>query len=258
MAKIEWIERFMRNLGKVMRNTGTSQTEWEKELIEFLRNYRDTPHSSTGVAPNRLLFQSLSKTSKLPNFSDIALRKDHLHQEARVNDSKAKTKMKTYNDNKLKAKESSFKVGDVVLLKWKRSRKSDSLFDPHPFRITKLNGSMVALKRNGSILIRNSSFIKHYLQDEENSNSQILRELLIGEDTKLNSEKKKEFETGDDNSQKYGQGVESRTEGQESSGNKKMQENENQRPRRSTKKPDRYGDPIEYGTRSYTKRSITG
>ena len=65
-------ERFMRDLGKVMRNSSTLKSDWETELIEFLRNYRDTPHSSTGVAPNKPMFQSKAMTSKLPNFkSDV-------------------------------------------------------------------------------------------------------------------------------------------------------------------------------------------
>lgn len=56
-------ERFMRNLGKIMRNSSLTQKEWETVLVEFLRNDRDPPHASTGVTPNKLMFQYNSKTS---------------------------------------------------------------------------------------------------------------------------------------------------------------------------------------------------
>ena len=42
-------ERFMRNLGKIMRSSSQIQREWEKNFIEFLRNYRATPHSSEQI-----------------------------------------------------------------------------------------------------------------------------------------------------------------------------------------------------------------
>lgn len=58
-----------------------------------------------------------------------------VHQNARLLDAEAEAKMKSFNDRKLKAKASQFKLGDLVLLKWKRSCKEDTLFDPSPFKI---------------------------------------------------------------------------------------------------------------------------
>ncbi|CAB4033532.1 PREDICTED: uncharacterized protein K02A2.6-like [Paramuricea clavata] len=48
-------ERFIRTLGKAIRTARTEQKNWEKELQKFLRNYRSTPHSSTGKSPAELL-----------------------------------------------------------------------------------------------------------------------------------------------------------------------------------------------------------
>ena len=48
-------ERFMRCQGKVIRNAKVSGHSHEKELLEFLRTYRATPHASTGFTPNELL-----------------------------------------------------------------------------------------------------------------------------------------------------------------------------------------------------------
>ena len=45
-------ERFMKNLGKIIKNVSVSHNSLEGELCYFLRNYRATPHSSTGFPPN--------------------------------------------------------------------------------------------------------------------------------------------------------------------------------------------------------------
>ena len=41
----------MRTLGKAIRTARAEQKDWQKELNNFLRNYRSTPHSSTGKSP---------------------------------------------------------------------------------------------------------------------------------------------------------------------------------------------------------------
>ncbi|CAF1076837.1 unnamed protein product, partial [Brachionus calyciflorus] len=278
-------ERFMRNLGKVMRNSSYSQIEWEAELIEFLRNYRDTPHSSTGVAPNKLLFQSKSKTSKLPNFSDNLNVKEQLHLKAREQDSKAKAKMKAYNDRKLKAQTNNFKIGDLVLLKWKRTRKSDSLFDPKPFKIAKIDGSMITLERNGSLVVRNSSFIKRYIQKEvEKSRSKILKDILFDDGDFSNSFKTEhsvmdqeatsedqsstvgsdDFETGKEDCSKSVEGGvvvgQSLTDEDGEKSNlqefvEQVEDSKYVKPKRSIKQPSWYGNPVQCGTRAYNKKT---
>ena len=49
------VESFMKKLGKVLKNAKISGTGKNEAVQEFLRVYRDTPHSSTQVAPNMLL-----------------------------------------------------------------------------------------------------------------------------------------------------------------------------------------------------------
>jgi transposase InsO family protein len=61
-------ERFMRNLGKVVRNAQLAKIPWQMELNDFLRAYRATPHSSTGFAPSELLF-GRNQTSRLPSLA---------------------------------------------------------------------------------------------------------------------------------------------------------------------------------------------
>ena len=61
-------ENFMKSLGKSCKNAPLEGRPWKQELFEFLRNYRATPHSSTGIAPATLLNGYPMKT-KLPELS---------------------------------------------------------------------------------------------------------------------------------------------------------------------------------------------
>ena len=67
------VERFMRTFGKVLRTT----KHWSQDMyIQFLRNYRATAHSTTGVAPATALFGRSIKT-KLPNTVTVPTAESH-------------------------------------------------------------------------------------------------------------------------------------------------------------------------------------
>ena len=61
-------ERFMPNLGAVMRKSNLSHTPWEVEFQRFLGAYRSTPHSTTRATPCELMFRTPPDTSRLSNF----------------------------------------------------------------------------------------------------------------------------------------------------------------------------------------------
>ena len=52
----------MKTFGKVLRTTA----HWKQDMYQFLRNYRATPHCTTGVAPATALFGRPIRV-KLPN-----------------------------------------------------------------------------------------------------------------------------------------------------------------------------------------------
>ena len=60
-------EAFMKPLGKVVKTAQLEGKSWKREMYNFVRNYRATPHSSTGRSPASLLFNRSMKT-KLPEF----------------------------------------------------------------------------------------------------------------------------------------------------------------------------------------------
>jgi hypothetical protein len=158
-------ERFMRNLGKVLRSSDGSN--WEVNLTEYLRNYRDTPHSSTGVPPKQLLFKGNAATSRMPNYNyNNNYSEGQLENKARINDAVAKRRMADYNDMSRKAKPSKLKVGDTVLLKIKPLNKSQPPLDPIPYTIIKLKHTMATISRDidgkTQTLARDTTLLQEY------------------------------------------------------------------------------------------------
>ena len=143
-------ERFMKNLGKVLKNATLNGAKLEEELVRFLRSYRATPHASTKIAPNELMFKGKASTSMLPCY------KPEL-----ANDDNAKAKMKSYTDARMKAKPSELKPGDYVLLRRPEGKlKATSVYDPEPFFIESMRGSRATIVRRSQRLHRNLAVLK--------------------------------------------------------------------------------------------------
>ena len=58
-------------------------------------------------------------------------------------------------------------VGDLVLYKWARTRKSMPLWDPVMYEVVARKGSMVTAARQGQTVTRNSSFFKFWSAGEQ-------------------------------------------------------------------------------------------
>ncbi|XP_014662077.1 PREDICTED: uncharacterized protein K02A2.6-like [Priapulus caudatus] len=147
-------ERFMKTVKKSIKAAIAERKTWNQELHSFLLNYRATPHSSTGIPPATLMFGRAIKTT-LPR---IAYEKPQ--HDVRQKDSESKARMKVYADRKAYVRESGIKIGEPVLMKRERMRKSEPPFDPKPLIVTKRNGSMVTAECHGKTVTRNSSRFK--------------------------------------------------------------------------------------------------
>ena len=150
------VEAFMKNITKCARNSQETGHPFEEELREFLRSYRATPHSSTKVSPNDLLFKGKPSTTRLPN----ALGDDELAKIARQNDAMAKEKQAAREDRRRKATPHEFKIGESVLLLQTVKGKATTVYDTLPYQITAINGTMITITRNGRSLARDSSLLK--------------------------------------------------------------------------------------------------
>jgi hypothetical protein len=153
-------ERFMRNIGKVIRSANMDNSDWESELIELLRNYRATPHSTTKVPPKDLLLKSSTCTSSIGNMSRQSPIKDKLNKKAEHNDKLGKQRMTMHSNKNQKVKPTKIIAGDWVLQKNINPRKTQPLFDPKPLKVMETNGSQCKIVRDNVVYIRNQSMLK--------------------------------------------------------------------------------------------------
>ena len=75
--------------------------------------------------------------------------------------------MKSYADQKHKAKESKLKEGDVVLVKTPKENKLSTPFSAKPYVITSKNGTQITAENNSHTITRNSSYFKKVDADLE-------------------------------------------------------------------------------------------
>ena len=150
------VERMMRNLKKLYRTAKTEQQNWKQALNKYLRNYRATPHSSTGVAPATMLLGRDVRT-RLPELPP----KRKNDKDIRDRDQKAKDKMKSNAEKNKTLTKKSIEVGDYVLLKRDGTLKTHlNPYHSVPYKVTKVKGSMITATNEDRCVTRNISFFK--------------------------------------------------------------------------------------------------
>ncbi len=154
------VERFMKTLKKAYRTSFAESKPWKQELFKFLRNYRATPHSTTGTPPATLLF-GRSVQTRLPE--PLPIRQPPFDADLRERDQNKKHTMKTYADNRRKTGVKDFAIGDTVLVRRHGYiPKHVSPYFPHPYTVTRKRGTLVTVERNSHTITRNSSYFKKY------------------------------------------------------------------------------------------------
>lgn len=221
------------------------------------------------------MFQANAKTTKLPS-SGIFQQKHDVHQKARANDALAKQKMTSYGNQKLKVTKANFQVGDLVLKKLQRKCKSDPFYDPEPYKVIKVYGSKIGIERNGQVLYRNSSFLKRFISNEDQihsrkntckrlDNSSLfdegeaerveVNESVGEEEVEVKVDLSEEFfdpegvEPEGDTDPVAEENVTDQIEGDV------INKSEGGRPRRETKKPDFYGNPVSHDKKKKSHNS---
>ena len=123
------VERFMRTIKKPFEAAKVDHQPWKEKLCDLLRNYRATPHMSTGVPPATALFNRPMCT-KIPQVTPI----QSVDRRIRYKDEVSKNKMKEHADKKSYVKPSNLFEGDKVLAKRDPShKKSTTPYDPNPY-----------------------------------------------------------------------------------------------------------------------------
>lgn len=150
------MERFIKTLKK---SAGISKLEG-KAIREGVQrkvgSYHATPHPATKETPDMLMFgkelqrklpERIVPTGEIPYYS------------IRQRDAAKKKQMKEYVDKRRNPWESLIVVGDQVLLKQSKADVLTPAFDPRPFSVIGMKGSMVTVKRGREIISRNSSHL---------------------------------------------------------------------------------------------------
>ena len=150
---------------KIIKIALSQQKPWRDELTSFLRNFRATPHSSTGKAPATAFFNGQLRT-KLPAMHNDARDPPKIQE----TDQRAKEKIKKYADSKAYVKSSKIQAGDTVILKRDHSYcKSQTPYEPKPYKVTGCKGSMITARRGDKTVTRNSSFFKLVRKHDEHT-----------------------------------------------------------------------------------------
>jgi hypothetical protein len=181
-------ERFMSSLNRVLRTSQIEGKCWQQDLNAFLRAYRNTPHCTTQKAPSELLFHRAVRTT-LPEITDISENLQTQDADLSLTDLNAKQKMKVYVDSRRHAKSKHLQVGDYVLVKLAKKDKLSPYYDPVPYIVTKIKGTMISASRNDHRITRNASFFKKI------ANPQTSRQ---GQQTRSAAEKNMQVSDDDD------------------------------------------------------------
>ena len=130
-----------------MRKSHVSQSNWEEELTEFLRQYRATPHSTTNKTPHSLLFRTESSTSRLPNILREPLLREAYGPPTALQalDATKKEKMKQHADKNQHTRHSRLCIGDMVVAQQIRQHKAVAEYDEEPYRIVEINGNQATI-----------------------------------------------------------------------------------------------------------------
>ena len=139
------VETFMRPLGKTMKIAHATKSSEKESLNALLKNYRNTPHPATGIAPSAMLFRD-GEQNVFPRQSVT----DQEVATARERDLQLKkSNQAAVNHGKYKIP-SLFSIGDRVLIRnYRKVRKFDPTFLPEHFVIVEISDNGQCLTVEG-------------------------------------------------------------------------------------------------------------
>ena len=149
----------MKPLGKAMKLAHHNKADKKQELNRFLKQYRATPHPSTGFAPGDIMFRAGFKTGQ-PKQSPPA----DIIEKVRERDKASKEK-NNYVNNRRFTKRRDYVQGQLVLLQNdSRTKKFDPYFEKEPYLIMNRKGELLHLTRrsDGRCVHRHTSHVKPF------------------------------------------------------------------------------------------------
>ena len=155
--------------------------DWRKWLDSFMLDYRTSVHQGIKKTPASVLLK-YEVRNNVPGL--VKSQRSMAHCELVENDTKYKGILKTYADNKRKAKQVDVEVGDKVLLMDMRKFK-DSIFENEIYEVMKVYERSVKLQSSdGKIIIRNKAHIKVFERNSSKNNQSETMKIFEKESSK--------------------------------------------------------------------------
>ena len=130
-------------------------------MYKFLRQYRATPHCTTGKAPAEILFGRTFKT-RIPTLTT----KPTNDKDIRDKDAQEKKKQKAYKDRPSNVKPHKIKKGDKVLL-LNNKKRGPFWYDPTPYQVINIQGHQITARRGQTTLRRDAKAFKVITQTQK-------------------------------------------------------------------------------------------
>ena len=164
-------ENFMKNLKKMWHIALQEKKSPQQEMYKFLRQYRATPHCTTGKAPAEILFNRTFKT-RIPTLTKPTYDKD-----LRDKDAQKKKKQKAYKDKPANVKPHRIEKGDKVLL-LNNKKRGPFWYDPTPYQVINIQGHQITARRGQTTLRRDAKAFKVIKQMQKNKCTTVAEHLL--------------------------------------------------------------------------------
>ena len=134
-------ENLVKTLNKSTVTSHLDGKDWRTEIYVLLRQYRATPHPSTGRTPYSLMYGREIR-NKLPSLPTTAI-----PEEVHAKDEAMKKKNKEYADRRRNTHQHNLTQGDLLLIRQRKLNKLTLACDPEPFKIQDVKGTQILVER---------------------------------------------------------------------------------------------------------------
>ena len=183
------VETFMRPLGKAMKIGRTNHKTENNTIQQLLKDYRDTPHPSTGISPSAMMFRD-GQRGAFPRNTATA---DQVAEARRI-DSEEKHSRQTANNARKYVRKTVLQIGDSVLMRnYQRTMKFDPIFKPDICKVCVVNSTSITVENAaGKRFIRHPDDLRQVtpvrIDSEVNNDTVIVEDTLTCEhDTNYDS-----------------------------------------------------------------------
>ena len=144
-------ERFMSVLVKIIHAAIKDKKYPHVEMRRRLMNCRNTPHPSTGKAPNELI---MGRLLRIKIVTPIKTAIGKLHQDAILQEKESNKQRKQLIERNKQAIHRNIKIGDRVLIR-QQNTTTKPPFYPKLYTIIKVKGTQVTAVRGTKTRVRN-------------------------------------------------------------------------------------------------------